>query len=123
MSTVNVNTIKPITDDVDLKLQAGGSTRMLLTSAGHLSGGGGTLIVSGALSGTGGSITNFTGLGKVLGVTSKSSQDTTSFSADSWVVWDADLNITVTPQSTVANSYCRIRLLQVIMLNVYLLGL
>jgi hypothetical protein len=87
MSIVNVNTIKPLTDDVHLNLQAGGSTQMYVTSAG-------------ALSGTGGSITNFTGLGQVLSVQSKSSQDTTSFSADSWVVWDADLNITVTPQSS-----------------------
>ena len=35
-----------------------------------------------------------------MSVQSKSSQDTTSFAADSWVTWDADLNITVTPKSS-----------------------
>lgn len=60
MSTVNVNTIKPVTDDVHLSLQAGGSTQMYVTT-------------DGALSGTGGSITNFTGLGKVLQVVNANS--------------------------------------------------
>jgi len=39
------------------------------------------------------------GMGKILNIISNSSQDTTSFSADSWVTWDSDLNITITPQS------------------------
>ena len=90
MSTLKVNKIesKGSGDDAQhLELASNGSTLMYLTSAG-------------ALSGTGGSITNFTGLGQVLSVQSKSSQDVTSFSADSWVTWDTDLNITVTPQSS-----------------------
>jgi len=36
MSTVNVNTIKPLTDDVHLNLQAGGGTKMTVLSTGKV---------------------------------------------------------------------------------------
>ena len=41
----------------------------------------------------------------ILNITSKSSQDVTSFTADSWVTWDTDLNITITPQSVNSKFY------------------
>ena len=39
-------------------------------------------------------------VGKILSVQSKSSQDVTSFAADTWVTWDSDLDITITPTSS-----------------------
>ena len=85
MSTVNVNTIKPITDDVHLSLQAGGSTQMYITSAG-------------ALSGTGGSITNFTGVGKVLQVVSFTTDELDTTTATT--LTNSALSAAITPSST-----------------------
>jgi hypothetical protein len=89
MSTLNVNTINPVQANEPLNFQTGGTTFVQLTTAGVLSGVGATVPT----------ISNFNGLGQVLSVQSKSSDLVTSFSADSWVVWDSNLNITVTPQS------------------------
>ena len=86
MSTVNVNTIKPITDDVHLHLQAGGNTQMYLTSAG-------------ALSGTGGSITNFDGLGKVLQVKQYVLKNI-SWSSTSTTFVNTPVSGAITPTST-----------------------
>ena len=92
MSTVNVNTIKPITDDVHLSLQAGGSTQMYITSAG-------------ALSGTGGSITNFTGVGKVLQVVSVTDDTNVSSSGTEHAT---GISASITPSSSSSKILVRI---------------
>ena len=78
-------------------------TQTQLSTDDKLSVAGGNLTVAGSISAQGnvyGNARTMTNPGQVLNVHSRSSQDTTSFSADSWVTWDSDLNITVTPQSS-----------------------
>jgi hypothetical protein len=78
-------------------------TQTQLSTDDKLSVAGGNLTVAGSVSAQGdvyGNARTLTNPGQVLSVQSKSSQDTTSFSADTWVTWDADLAITVTPQSS-----------------------
>ena len=50
MSTLNVNTINPVQANEPLNFQTGGTTFVQLTTAGQLSGGGGTLTVTGTVS-------------------------------------------------------------------------
>ena len=91
MSTLKVNKVESTgtgSDAEHLALATNGSTQMYLTSAG-------------ALSGTGGSITNFTGLGKVLQVIAKDTVSTTAISTDSLTpITEVDIHITPTAASS-----------------------
>ena len=96
MSTVNVNTIKPITDDVHLSLQAGGSTRMLLTSAGSLSA---QSLSATQFWGDGSKLCNLPGGGKVLQVVSTSSGSSFTTSSNDGSMEATGVTVSITPSS------------------------
>ena len=80
MSTVNVNTIKPLTDDVDLHLQAGGGTRVTVLSTGTVNLSGDVTVTSGNKVGIGTDTPS-----ELLSVAGAVSATTT---AKAWARWD-----------------------------------